>query len=288
MELYGVLGWPITHSWSPLMHAAAYRETGLDAHYLPLAVRPERLEEALIGASALGFSGLNVTVPHKAALLPFLAEVSDEARLIGAVNTLARRGEAWAGFNTDARGFVRSLEEEGVPLRAARVVLLGTGGASRAVVVGLAGAGVAEITLIARRPEAAESLCREFAAAFPCSLRHATFDASLETTFAQAALLVHGTSATLGPADEVRAFVDTLPLHALPAGSAVVDLVYRPRETLLLRRARERGLQGVDGLGMLLHQGALAFELWTGQSAPLASMREALSRAADREEKASS
>lgn len=274
--LYAVMGWPVAHSRSPAMHNAALRELGLPAVYVPWAVPPARLAAAVEAAGALGCGGFNVTLPHKAAVMPLLAHVEPHALAIGAVNTVVRDAEHWIGTNTDALGLARSLDEAGVVMRGAEIVVLGSGGAARAAVVGLAAAGAARITVCARRVDHAQRLATELSAVCaPAELGAADLGDGLRELLPRAALLIQATSATLGP--EAARFAAALDLQHMRPGSAVCDLVYKPRETAVLLAAARAGLRCVDGLGMLLHQGALAFERWTGKPAPIAVMRRALS-----------
>jgi shikimate dehydrogenase len=275
--LLGIFGWPVAHSKSPAMHGAAIAALGLDAVYLPFAVRPEALPDAVRGLRGLGVRGVNVTLPHKAAVIPLLDAVDPDAEAIGAVNTVVNDDGVLRGYNTDAPGLVRSIEEAGVAIAGRRVTVLGAGGAARAAVVGLQRAGAAEITLLARRPEAAQFLAEELRGDGAVPLLGDGLDA-LEARFAHTDLLVQSTSATLGGGPDAEAFAAKLPFGALPKHAAVVDLVYQPLRTSVLRAAEAEGLATVDGLGMLLHQGALAFRLFTGHEPPLEVMAEALGR----------
>jgi len=277
---YGIFGWPVAHSRSPEMQAAAFRSAGLDATYERFAVKPEDLKSELARLQSSGLQGANVTLPHKQAVMELLDEVTPQAKAIGAVNTLVRQaggegeGEGFVGHNTDAPGLARSLIEAGVNLQGIRVVVLGAGGAARAAVVGLAGAGAARIILHARRPEAAAKMGGELAAICGTATHLGLGD--LADALTTTDLLVQATSATLEGNAQAAEFAASLPIERMPEGSAVVDLVYKPRETTVLAKARARGLKVVDGLGMLIHQGALAFELWTGRPADVAAMTAAL------------
>jgi shikimate dehydrogenase len=276
--LYGILGDPVAHSRSPDMHKAAFAALGIDATYVRFRVTKEHLRAAVRGLQALDIQGANVTVPHKEAVLAYLDEVSDEARAIGAVNTIVRQGERLLGHNTDADGLVRALEERGVNLANANVVIVGAGGAARASVVGLARRGAAKISVMARKPALGTALIHEVRSvcsaavleALPCE------EPQLRTVMASATLLVQATSATLGSGADTHVFAQSLPLEALPKDAHVIDLVYNPLDTAVLARAAGLGLRTLDGLGMLLHQGALAFTLWTGRPAPLEAMRMVL------------
>jgi len=271
----GIFGWPVAHSKSPQMHEAAARALGIDLRYERFAVAPADLAEVVRAKHAEGIDGYNVTVPHKQAIIALLDEVASSARAIGAVNTVVRAGGRYVGHNTDAPGLVRSLEDAGVQLREARAVILGAGGAARAAVVGLSEAGAARVTVLCRRREQGQALVSSLRAHVECDLEAAPLDDSL-VHFEAATLLVQATSATLESNPEAREFADSLPIDALPAGAAVVDIVYEPLKTTVLERAEDRGLVIVNGLGMLLHQGAIAFEMWTGFEPPLGVMREAL------------
>ncbi len=275
---YGILGWPVEHSRSPALHGAAFRARGLDAQYVCFPVHPDDVADAVRGLKALGVRGANVTVPHKEAVIRYLDAVTPEARAIGAVNTIVREVDKLVGHNTDAPGLARSLDDAGVELQGARVLVLGAGGAARASVVGLAQRGAVRVVIAARRIEQAQVLVQDLAATCtPCELHAADMSReSLMRELRDATLLVQSTSATLASSPDAAGFAAGLAIELMPSKATVVDLVYRPRETTLLARAKERGLRTVDGLGMLLHQGALAFELWTHLPAPLEVMRATL------------
>ena len=255
-RVYGVLGWPVAHSRSPAMLNAAFAAAGVDASYVRFPVAPDALADAVRGLRALGIAGANVTVPHKTSVLPLLDSVDDAARAIGAVNTVVRGEDGRLhGLNTDAGGLVRALVEAGARLEGARALVLGAG---------------AEVTVAARRQEAARALWHD-----ALSLSD---DTGLRTALTRADVVVHATSATLLGDDDraTRLFLAQLPLEALRPGTLITDLVYTPRDTALLRAARAHGARTLDGTAMLLHQGALAFERWTGLPAPLEAMRAAL------------
>ncbi len=261
------------------MHNAAFAARGLEATYVRFPVHPDDIAEAIRGLRALGIRGANVTVPHKESVIALLDEVTKEARAIGAVNTIVRDGQRLIGHNTDAQGFTRALEEAGVTFEDATVTVIGAGGAARAAVAGLAKGGASKISVAARRLEQAGQLVEALAeVCAPCSLVACDMSqATLRAAFAESQLLVQSTSATLASSQDAAGFAASLPMECLPARASVVDLVYKPRETSVLVRAKELGLTTVDGLGMLLHQGALAFELWTHLQAPVGVMRATLS-----------
>jgi shikimate dehydrogenase len=265
----GVIGSPIAHSLSPIMHRAALDALGLgEVTYDAIDVPEHSLAAELARLGREGFAGLNVTLPHKTRVMAHLARIDEVASEIGAVNTLVREGEAWVGTNTDALGLARSLDDEGVVFTGARVGVLGAGGAARAAVVALRSA--RELIVIARRPAAATDTARLHPHARVTSLDD---PAALDGVD----LVIQASSAPLGP--DAVAFADRIALDRLPRHAVIVDLVYRPRETVVLARARARGLRTVDGTGMLVHQGAASLERWLGVRAPIAVMRDAVERA---------
>lgn len=267
--LYGVLGHPVVHSRSPEMQNAAFAHLGIDAAYVALGPPPERLAEAIRGAHALGFAGLNVTVPHKQAALPLCAKVDEVAAAVGAVNTLRRAGAGFEGFNTDALACRALLEAAGVA-SGARALLVGAGGAARAAAFALVRAGAA-LRVAARRPEAARELAGAFAPLAPPGTPSpravAWEDLAAESEAADA--VVNGTSIGLA------GHAGTLPLR-LREGQVVADFVYG--DTELARAARAAGARLVTGEALLVKQGALAFTLWTGRPAPEAVMAAAVAR----------
>ena len=255
--LAGVMGWPIMHSRSPRLHNYWLAHYGLTGAYVPLAIEASGLEAALRALPALGFSGCNLTIPHKEAALRIVDEASPLARRIGAVNCVVVRPDgALEGRNYDAFGFVASLRERapGLNFAGGPAVVMGAGGASRAIIAGLMDEGVPEIRLINRSPARAEALAAEFGGpvrALPWETRAGALEG--------AAIVVNTTSQGMVGEPPLDLALDALPVEAL-----VVDIVYVPLETPLLASARARGNRTVDGLGMLLHQGRPAFEAWFG------------------------
>jgi len=267
-KLVGLIGWPVEHSLSPAMHNSAFAALNLNWRYLPLPVHPERLGEAVAGLRALGFVGANVTVPHKEAVMSYLDHVTPEAQAIGAVNTIVVREGRSIGHNTDWCGFLAALSEGGFDPQGKRVVVLGAGGAARAVVYALAHAG-AQVTVLNRTLARAQVLVKDFSPLFPAlplTLQ------TLEEQTAEAHLLVNATPVGTWP--EVNQSIWPQGL-TFPGHLTVFDLVYNPRQTKLLRQAEAAGAKAIGGLGMLVHQGAAAFELWTGEKAPVETMYEA-------------
>lgn len=250
------------------MHNAAFAELGLDWIYVACEVAPGDVEAAFAGARALGVGGLSVTIPHKAAALAAVDEVTDAARAVGAVNTVVPAGAGrLRGDNTDGAGFLASLADEGFDPAGRSCVVVGAGGAARAVVHALAGAGAASVIVVNRTPARAEAVA---------ALAGAGGRVGAAADVAGADLVVNAT-----PLGMAGTSAGDLPFDAgmLREGQLVVDLVPNPAVTPLMRAARDRGARVAGGLGMLVHQGALAFEQWTGQPAPVGVMRAAAARA---------
>jgi shikimate dehydrogenase len=274
--LTGLIGWPVAHSVSPAMHNAAFAHLGLDWRYVPLPVEPttHAVGEAVRGLRALGFRGANVTVPHKQAVIPFLDRLGPAAAAIGAVNTITVEHDGTlTGDNTDAPGFVADLRAHGVKPEGLRVLVLGAGGSARAVVYGLAEAGAAQITVLNRTPERAADLAAALQPAFPaCALGSGSRPGDLARCAPKAQLIVNCTSLGMLPVIDASPWEEEVPLAP---DQVVYDLVYNPPHTRFMAQATVAGARAVGGLGMLIWQGALAFERWTGLHAPLDAMRAA-------------
>lgn len=277
-KLVGLIGYPVKHSVSPAIHNSAFAALNLNWCYVPLPVLPERLGEAVAGLRALGFVGANVTVPHKEAVMSHLDDVTPEAQAIGAVNTIVVREDKLIGYNTDWQGFLTALSEGSFDPQGQRVVVLGAGGAARAVVYALAQVR-AQVTVLNRTLARAQTLVQDFSLLFPSLslLSLPLTPQTLEEQTAEAHLLVNATPIGTWPEIDESLWPEDL---AFPGHLTVFDLVYNPRETKLLRQARRAGTKVIGGLGMLVHQGAAAFELWTGEKAPVEMMYEVASRGA--------
>ncbi len=273
-RIYGIFGYPVEHTFSPGMHNAAFRRLGMDACYVPFAVHPEGLGEAAKAILPLGVRGLNITVPHKEQIIHYLDELSEEARLIGAVNTIEIRQGRLVGHNTDGRGFLRSLKENaGFSPKGKKVLFIGSGGAARAVGFCLALAGAGKIVvrdLDTRKADILVEDIREKTGVDTVSIHD---DESLAAYAADADCLINATPLGLKRTDPLP-----IPRECIMKKHLVCDLVYNPPETLFLRTAKSRGAKRLAGLGMLLYQGVIAFEIWTGKKAPVQTMKNALSR----------
>ncbi len=271
-KLVGLIGYPVEHSLSPAMHNAAFAECELDYRYLLLPAAPEEFRSVVEWCIEQGFAGWNVTVPHKERMIPFLDGASDEVVATGACNTVRVEDGRLLGFNTDIIGFIQGLEEAGGIAGGSKAVVLGAGGAARAVVEALASGGH-DVRILSRRAEQAASIGRALKATEQSQIAYGTLDtATLANALPDAALLVNCTPAGMWPHVEQSLLPDGI---ILPKRLLVYDLVYRPRPTRLLQQAAASGCRTQDGLAMLVHQGAAAFRLWTGEEAPLATMREA-------------
>lgn len=280
LRLLGIIGDPITHSLSPAMHNAVLRKKGFPFFYMPFHVTPERLKDFVRDIPLIPLTGFNVTIPHKETILKRLNWISPEAKAIGAVNTVVVSGKRLKGYNTDAAGYLQSLAIDGgfMP-RGKTALVLGAGGAARAVVFALASAGMKDIVIANRTASRARKLAADFARLFK------------RTDFRTIALAPGLWKAPLAGVDLV---VNTssvgmngttfpgLSLKAAKKSAVVSDLVYRPRLTPLLKAAKRRGLKIHTGEGMLLHQGAAAFRLWTGRKPDLRVMKKALLEAMKR------
>jgi shikimate dehydrogenase len=273
-QLIGLIGWPVAHSRSPTMHNAAAQALGLDWVYVPLPVRPEAVATAVSALAALGFRGVNVTVPHKQAVLPLLDKLDAGAQAIGAVNTIVVKGNGRLhGYNTDWTGFQADLESQHIAVNGRDCLVLGAGGSARAVVYALAQAG-GRVQVLARRPQQAAKLVADLQPHLPDSLIQERPlpelpDAAGETN---SPLIVNTTPLGMVLHSDQSAWPDELPF---PAGSFIYDLVYNPPQTRLMTQAQSSHCRASNGLGMLLHQGAQAFTLWTGHRPDLAVMAQA-------------
>lgn len=276
-HLVGLIGWPVGHSVSPAMHNAAFAYLGLDWRYVPFPVNPDDatgIGAAVHGLRALGLRGANVTVPHKQAVMPHLDRLTPAAQLIGAVNTITvdANGDL-VGDNTDAPGFVADLHSHGVDADGLHVLVLGAGGSARAVVCGLATAGAARVAILNRTIERAQALVDDLQPLYKhCHLSAHRLPEAIGALASPADLIVNCTSLGMTPNTETNPWDAQTPFRA---GQVVYDLVYNPPVTRLLLAAAADGARPLGGLGMLIWQGALAFEQWTGQPAPVDAMRGA-------------
>ncbi|MCP1422232.1 shikimate dehydrogenase [Paenibacillus xylanexedens] len=270
--LLGVMGDPIAHSKSPAMHNAALKAAEVNGMYMPLHVHPDQLEAAVRGIVALGYRGVNVTIPHKEQVMQYLDVIDESARLIGAVNTVVNEGGTLTGYNTDGIGYVRSLKEEAVPeLAGKRIAVLGAGGAARGVIYALALEKPEQIHILNRTADRAIALASDLRGHGLGEISGSGME-DAATVLATADIVINTTAAGMHP------HVDDVPVDPalIREGAAVSDLIYNPLETRLLRESRMRGCTVHGGLGMFVYQGAVAFEHWLGIPAPVETMRRAV------------
>ena len=272
MKIYGVIGWPIKHSLSPAMHNAAFKELGIDAEYKLFEVKPEELEDFIINGK--GIAGFNITVPHKEKCMAILDSIDPLAGSIGAVNTIVIKSGKLIGYNTDSYGFITALEKDlDFKIKGKSIFLLGSGGASRAVSFALAANGTKKIILTDLFPDKVRLLAENIKKFYPaCNVDIIEPKAIYrEDDLGGADLLVNATPIGLKKDDPFL-----FDKSVFKKGLAVYDLVYNPEKTKLVETAKNIGLKSSGGLGMLLYQGAKSFELWTGKTAPIEVMRNAL------------
>jgi shikimate dehydrogenase len=276
LELVGVLGFPVAENPTCVMLDAAFAALNLPWRYLTLEVKPDALPDAIRGVRALGLQGINLTIPHKVAVLSLLDEISPDAALIGAVNTVRRDGSRLIGENTDGKGFLRGVREEGgMDPRGKNVVVLGAGGASRAITVELALAGAGRITLWNRSADRGQALCQHLKERTRTDAHFELWNRTCAVT-ADVDILVNATSIGLFPDTEAMPDVN---LKKAKRELLVCDVVPNPPETRFVQAARALGLKTLTGLPMLVYQGAIGFEMWTGRKAPENAMKAALEKA---------
>ena len=270
----GLICWPVGHSLSPIMHNTAFEQLGMDWIYLPLGTRPGDLEAAINGLKALSFEGCNVSVPYKTEVIQYLDEVEDTARKMNAINTIKNIDGKLIGMNTDAPGFIQHLTSEGVNPEGFKVLMIGAGGAARAALFGLSQFEINHITVMDTVESQAASLIHDLGAVYPPNV--VEFLTPSEENFKNLSrngldLVVNATPVGMSPKVEASPWPDTVDL---PDGAAFFDIVYNPQMTKFLTRAKAEGHKAITGLGMLVYQGAICFEIWTGVTPPVDLMFE--------------
>ncbi|GIN85409.1 shikimate dehydrogenase (NADP(+)) [Heyndrickxia sporothermodurans] len=257
-NLYGVIGDPIAHSMSPVMHNAAFLELQLNHVYFPFHITPDSLADGIKGMKALGIMGFNVTIPHKEKILPLLDKIDPLAKAIGAVNTVVREKDGFTGYNSDGLGFIRALKEEWKSdVSNEKVLIIGAGGAAKAIYYSLVYEGVHSIDICNRTKERANELVE--ACPFPCQSNVLTLKEA-EENLDKYTLIVQTTSIGMSPNIELS----PISLQNLKRDTHIVDIIYNPFETKILKDAKKKGATISNGLGMFIYQGAIAFEKWTG------------------------
>lgn len=274
-HIYGIFGHPVKHSLSPNMHNSAFQKLGLDSVYVAFDIDPENIGDATAAIRTMGIKGINITIPHKQTIIPHLDEVSPDARLTGAVNTVKNENGKLTGFNTDVGGFLRAIREDlGFVPEGKTLFLVGAGGAARAVMSGCCMNGIARVYITDLLPEKAASLAQDFQENFQDIEIEAVLFEDKETIardLSTTDILVNASPAGMDGEGK-----PDVPLGSLNKDAVVYDLVYKPAETNLLVEVRELGHKASGGLSMLLYQGAESFEIWTGETAPVDVMRKAL------------
>ena len=275
-ELVGVFGHPVAENPTIVMQEAAFEELGLDWRYLTIEVYPDDLAAAIEGLRAFNMKGINLTIPHKTNVLAYLDEIADDAKLMGAVNTVRRDGNTLIGENTDGKGFLRALcDDAHVDPAGKRIVMLGAGGAARAVAVELALANAAQITIVNRSAERGQDLVALLNEKTSATADFVLWDHPYELP-AETDVLLNATSIGLFPDVDQRPLLD---YDTISSNMVVCDVIPNPPRTPFLREAEARGATTLDGLGMLVYQGAIGFKMWTGLDAPVAVMHRALAQA---------
>jgi shikimate dehydrogenase len=269
--VYGVIGDPIEHTLSPAMQNAAFGALGLDCVFLAFKVAPAQVENALRGMRGLGIRGLNVTMPHKNSVIPYLDEVDEAAKLLGSVNTIFNDAGRLRGFSTDGAGAHQALEQNGVSLAGKKLVLLGAGGAAKAITFALAKE-VKEVVLLDRTPAKTSALAEAINQKFHKKVTAGTLSPSaVQKSLQTADILINATSVGMHP-NEAQS---TVKPEWIKPDLAVMDIVYNPLETKLAKDAKAAGAKVISGVEMLIYQGAASFEIWTGKPAPVEVMRKA-------------
>lgn len=277
-KVVALLGWPVAHSLSPAMHNAAFQAAGLDYVYVALPVSPVMVKEAIAGMRALNLAGANVTIPHKEAIIPFLDEISEDAQKIGAVNTIVVSEERLKGHNTDVYGFLRSLEEGGARIKNAQFIIIGAGGAARAMAFGAALNMASSIVITDVVQEKADALAGNIKKAAPgvAVLSTAPESEEFRQSLLRADIIANATPLGMNGNDSMPLSRELM--AKVPSSAIVFDAVYSKQETPFLKVAAELGLRPIGGLNMLLYQGVRSFELWTGVKPDESVMKNVLNQ----------
>ena len=276
-KLLGVIGDPIEHSLSPVMHNAAIASLGVDYVYLAIPVKTADLSIAIAGFNAIGLQGFSITIPHKQAILSFLTEVSSVAKVVGAVNTVWRTDAGWSGTNTDVEGFITPLQAYNRDWSQTMPLILGHGGAARAVVVGLTQLGCTEIHIVGRDVQRLSQFQQSWVdAPLPITINVHRWE-QLPELMPKADLVVNTTPVGMYPNVE-QSPIDNAAMQQLREGAIAYDLIYTPNPTQFLQQAQQQGAIAIDGLEMLVQQGAAALKIWLGQTPPVDIMRQSLQK----------
>jgi len=271
-RICGIIGDPVEHSLSPVMQNAAFEELNLDFVYLAFRVRKEELRNAIVGAKSLDFHGLNVTMPHKNAVMTYLDEIDSTARSIGAVNTILNKEGSLIGYNTDGIGALKALKENGITPNGKKLLLLGAGGAGKAIAFHAAQE-AEELVILNRTPQKAKKLAEVLRKEFNKKINGNVLSIEIiEKELKDSDILVNATSVGMHPNIDQS----PVPSSSLRSGLSVMDIIYNPLETKLAKDAKAVGAKVVSGVEMLVYQGAVSFEIWTNHSAPVKVMKQAV------------
>ena len=277
-KLLGVIGDPITHSLSPIMHNAAIAQLDLDYVYLPFPIKPAQLPVAITGFAAIGVVGFSITIPHKQAIIPLLSEISPVAQAVGAVNTVWHTNNGWAGTNTDVEGFLAPLQAMQRDWSQTSALILGNGGAARAVVAGVAQLGCAEVRVVGRNSQKLKEFLNSWNnSPLAVNLQVNQWE-ELPDLISQTQLLVNTTPIGMYPQID-QSPLDAAAIAQLPQNAIAYDLIYTPNPTKFLQQAQQQGAMTIDGLEMLVQQGAAALRIWLQQPVPVDVMRQSLKTA---------
>lgn len=273
--LTGLIGYPLKHSRSPHMHNSAFQKLGLDYVYLAFEVEDGGIQEGLNAMKTFNAKGFNVTMPHKQKVVELLDDVSDDAKIIGSVNTVKNEKGKLTGYNTDGRGLVKAIEESGVDYKGKKIVMLGSGGAARAVAIQLAFDGAAEIVMANRTLSKAEEIMKTINEKIPTSKGKAIEmdEAKIKEELKDASILINCTPIGM------KSTIDQSPINNVDTfhkGLFVVDIIYDPLKTKFISIAEEAGCKTMNGIDMMIYQGALAFKIWTGEDMPIEYVKEVL------------
>lgn len=274
-RLTGLIGYPVRHSISPNMHNRAFQYLGLDYVYLVFEIKEDNLKDTVMAIKTLDVAGFNVTMPLKQIIMPLLDEISKEAQLIGSVNTVINDNGKLIGHNTDGKGYVKSLEDEGITVEGKRFVMAGAGGAARSIAIQLALDGAQEITIFNRTLDKAKEICEIINKNIPnCKVMTTGYEENqLKQQLKKADVLINCTSLGMAPHEEKSIITNPELLHT---DLIVSDIIYFPAKTKLLQMAEDAGCKVINGVGMIIGQGALAFKIWTGLDMPIDYVKEGI------------
>jgi len=276
-KVCGIIGHPIDHTLSPTMHNAAFRELGLDFIYIAFEVESEHLHESISGIRSLGIHGLNVTIPHKEDVIKYLDEINPEAKKIGSVNTIVNRGSQLVGYNTDGIGAIKALKDNKVELKEKKILLLGAGGSAKSIAFTLSKF-VKKIMILNRTEERAKKLADNLKLMFDIEItwNHLSQEA-VRQNLIDTDILINATSIGMNPKSDES----LIKSKWLTSRICIFDIVYSPNGTKLIQNAKRIGAKVIDGIDLLVYQGAMAFKIWTGREPPINVMKEAIKKEID-------